>query len=210
MGNDLPKQFLPLGGKALFMHVLEKLYRSGLFARIMLSTLESHFHIYQEAVDQAGMKNIVLVPGGKTRQASSYEALKEVDAERVMIHVASRPVFDKDFLRMILSYPDPAVIPVLTFETTIAEGDAFMTRFPDQARVKNVQMPQAFDTQILREAHEKARAEDFRAQVESTLVFHIGAKVRFVEGRKENIKITDSFDLLLAEKILQAKGEIQA
>ena len=69
-------------------------------------------------------------------------------------------------------------------------------------RLHNVQLPQAFDTQILVEAHERALSEGSSATDDSALVFRLGYPVKFVEGELTNIKVTYPNDLLLIEKIL--------
>jgi 2-C-methyl-D-erythritol 4-phosphate cytidylyltransferase len=210
MGKDMPKQFLRIGGKPVMIHVLEKLDRSGFFKKIIVTVLESHEKVYRELIEQYNIKNVELVPGGATRQDSTYNGLKAVSTDRVFIHEAARPFIDKEFIELVIGYSDPAVVPVLPIDFTVSVGDEFMSQALDREYLRNVQLPQAFDTAILRKAHEKAIADNFIAHEDSTLVFRLNEKVRFVPGRKENIKITDPYDLIIAERILYSRDDLMA
>ncbi|MEE0894641.1 MAG: 2-C-methyl-D-erythritol 4-phosphate cytidylyltransferase, partial [Bacteroidales bacterium] len=41
---------------------------------------------------------------------------------------------------------------------------------------------------------------------DASLVEAIGGKIVLVEGKKENIKLTQPFDFLIAEKLIDGKG----
>jgi hypothetical protein len=64
------------------------------------------------------------------------------------------------------------------------------------------QTPQAFRADLFREAHAHALRDGFRATDDSALVERLGHPVRLVHGSSENIKITTTADLLLADQIL--------
>ena len=67
----------------------------------------------------------------------------------------------------------------------------------------NVQLPQIFDTGVLKEAHEKAAIDGYQSTEDGMLVFHYGNKVRFVPGRESNIKVTTMLDVEMVNKLLK-------
>ena len=70
-----------------------------------------------------------------------------------------------------------------------------------------VQTPQVFRTELLREAHAKARAENFLGTDDAQLVERLGVDVCVVEAQAANPKITQPVDLMLGERLLAEAGE---
>ena len=64
------------------------------------------------------------------------------------------------------------------------------------------QTPQAFDLDLLREAHRRAAAEGFFATDDAALVERMGCPVRMIRGSRDNLKLTTVEDLALAEALL--------
>lgn len=208
MGEDIPKQFIRIGGKPIMIYAIEVLKKADLFDKFILTTLPGYEDHYEDLIRTYNLKNIELVEGGDTRQESCCLALKRVKSKRVFIHEAARPFITVEFVKLIMGYDDAAVVPVLPIDYTVSIGDEYMTQILDRKRLRNIQLPQFFDTEVLRSAHQKAREEGFFATEDSTLVFRLGEKVRFVEGLKGNFKITDQHDLFVARKIKEAKDDI--
>jgi len=208
MEKNIPKQFLRIGGKPILIYVIEVLEKAGLFSKFILTTLPGYEDHYEDLIKTYNLKNIELVEGGETRQESCYFALKSVKSEKVLIHEAARPFITVEFINRIMGYDEVAVVPVLPIDFTVSVGDVYMTGMLQRDKLRNIQLPQLFNTEILRKAHEKAREDRFFATEDSTLIFQLGEKVRFVEGLIENFKITDQHDLFLAQQIKKAKDDI--
>jgi 2-C-methyl-D-erythritol 4-phosphate cytidylyltransferase len=58
-----------------------------------------------------------------------------------------------------------------------------------------VQTPQGFRTDLLREAHDKARRDGITGTDDAMLVERLGHPVRVVQGSIDNVKITTLDDL---------------
>jgi 2-C-methyl-D-erythritol 4-phosphate cytidylyltransferase len=202
MGKEIPKQFLRLGGKPILVHVLETLEKTSLFDRIILTILPEAESEYEKLIKTYVIKNVVIIKGGASRQESTYNALKLVKTERVLIHEAARPFVKKELLLELMAYQDEAIVPVIPVDFTVSKGEDYMTGILDRNQLRNIQLPQLFDTKILKEAHEKAIVDGFRATEDSMLVYRLGKRVRFINGSSENIKITNPLDLMIAEKLL--------
>ena len=65
------------------------------------------------------------------------------------------------------------------------------------------QTPQVFRIEILREAFERARHDEYYGTDESSLVERLGHPVSIVRGSERNIKITRPSDLTLARVLLE-------
>ena len=209
MKKKIPKQLIRIGGKPILIYSLETLIKSGNFRKIIITYPNNYKEEYEKILSSYFTDDILnkfsLVMGGNTRQESVYNGLKHVNAERVLIHEAARPFVSLKLLKEVLAYDEPAVVPVVSIPFTVAGGDEFMRKIFKRDELKNIQLPQAFNTAILKEVHNKAREEKLIFTDDSTLVFHYGHKVRFIPGEDTNIKITTPTDLLLAEKILFAR-----
>jgi 2-C-methyl-D-erythritol 4-phosphate cytidylyltransferase len=207
MEQEVPKQFLRIGGKPIIIYVMEVLEKTGMFDRFIVTTLPGYESHYDELIRTYHLRGIELVSGGATRQESCRLALAHVKTERVLIHEAARPFITDQFIRRLVEYPDAAVVPVLPIDFTVSEGGDYMTAILNRGQLRNIQLPQVFDTPTIVKAHERALSEGFDATEDSTLVFRMGTPVRFVPGLRENFKITDRFDLFVAERIKQARDE---
>jgi 2-C-methyl-D-erythritol 4-phosphate cytidylyltransferase len=65
----------------------------------------------------------------------------------------------------------------------------------DREEIWNVQTPQAFRTQQLREAHARAALEGFQATDDAQLIEHYGGTVAVVPGSPAAFKLTHPSDL---------------
>lgn len=160
--------------------------------------LEQHLQTY--AIDLA---KISIVYGGMTRQESVYSALKHVKMETVLIHDAARPFVKYrqiEELKAALVFEKAAILALPVVET-LKEVDSFqqINRTIPRTKLYTAQTPQAFETQVLRAAHEAALAEQMNVTDDAQLLeLYSEADVQVVAGDKLNIKITHAEDLLLA------------
>jgi 2-C-methyl-D-erythritol 4-phosphate cytidylyltransferase len=71
------------------------------------------------------------------------------------------------------------------------------------------QTPQVFRIEVLRDAFERARKDEYYGTDESSLVERIGHSVSIVRGSERNIKITRPSDLTLAAIFLSEERSMQ-
>jgi 2-C-methyl-D-erythritol 4-phosphate cytidylyltransferase len=67
--------------------------------------------------------------------------------------------------------------------------------------LKLIQTPQVFDTELIK----KAYLSDYSHEItdDATLLEKTGELIHLVEGNRENIKITNKEDLLIAEALIR-------
>jgi 2-C-methyl-D-erythritol 4-phosphate cytidylyltransferase len=155
--------------------------------------------------------SFLLVPGGAERQASVRKALDALDdsSDIVVIHDAARPFVAPPSVQASIAAAaefGAATVAIPCSDTILVgeQGD-FLVDTPDRRRLWACQTPQTFRVEVIRSAHERARAEGFVGTDDATLVQRAGGRVKLVKGTPHNFKITTPDDLALAEAIV-AKG----
>ncbi|MFE8698576.1 2-C-methyl-D-erythritol 4-phosphate cytidylyltransferase [Cytobacillus sp. FJAT-53684] len=156
-------------------------------------------------------KILAFVPGGKERQYSIHNALKQVKKDGiVLVHDAARPFVDKELFRPLIEAAENkgAAIFAVPVKDTIkkAAGD-IVAETVERTSLWAVQTPQAFRISILKEAYQKAEEEDFLGTDDASLVERLGQEVVIVKGNYDNIKLTTPEDLYFAEAIIRKREQ---
>ena len=213
MGASIPKQFLPLKGKPLFIHTLLAFEKHPLISSIVIATKEEYIPFVKKELVEAGIKKVVsVVKGGKTRQESVYQALKHAPAtsEITLVHDAVRPFVSFSLINRVIESIKKweGVIPALPVRDTMvrAKNNKICEKIEREGAFL-VQTPQGFRTNILKECLEMAQKEGLLFTDEGTLLLHYKKEVSLVEGDFLNFKITYPQDFILAEHLIECKIE---
>lgn len=207
MGNDIPKQFLPVVGKPILMHTIERFHEYDENLKVILVLPESQQAYWKELCEtyHFGISHTV-VNGGDTRFQSSKNGLAAIpDGEDgvVGIHDGVRPFVSKEVIAECYetAREEYAAIPVYAVTDTLRYIDkrgGGKNVLRDDYRI--VQTPQTFDISLAKQAFSQGYKEQFTD--DASVVESLGCQVAMVEGNRENIKITTPFDLKVAEAIL--------
>ncbi|MEX0723392.1 MAG: 2-C-methyl-D-erythritol 4-phosphate cytidylyltransferase [Gracilimonas sp.] len=211
MGSDIPKPFLKVGGRSILEHTMAKFLEVPDLVQIIIATSEEHFSEVK-AMFEGTSKNVEfkVVEGGRERQFSIYNALKEVSvqAELVAVHDAVRPFIRPELIIeccRIAEKHGGAVLGVPAKDTIKeVEGDNLISNTPDRSVLWQAQTPQVFQKKLLMEAYESALEDNIVGTDDSSLVERIGGEVQMVEGDRENLKITYPIDFKIAKLIFEA------
>jgi 2-C-methyl-D-erythritol 4-phosphate cytidylyltransferase len=204
MGSDLPKQFIPIGGKPVLMHTIEAFYRFDGDIRIVLVLPVSHQDYWKGLCKEYGFTiPHVIASGGETRFHSVKNGLAYIEDGIVGVQDGVRPFGSADMIRRCfdaaLTYP--AVIPVIDSADSLREMvDNERSRIIDRSMIRLVQTPQVFHTDILKKAYETDFRETFTD--DASVVEAMGVDIHLVKGEVTNIKITTPFDLKVGELII--------
>ncbi len=148
---------------------------------------------------------IKIIQGGSSRQESVYKALQLVSNDYVLIHDGARPLIEKNIIYEILKQlPQKKAISVMVKTTdTIKEIDKSgkIVRTIDRSKLYNTQTPQAFETALIKKAHESLRNQISYTD-DSSMLEELGYTVHMIEGDYKNIKITTKNDLNFAKIII--------
>ena len=152
-----------------------------------------------------GYKNIKIVEGGETRQASVYNGLKVIDCDFVLIHDGARPMITLNILKDVMNaVVDRKAVSVMTKTVdTIKEVDCDgkIIRTIDRSKLYNTQTPQAFEYSLIKRAHDKFINQSFTD--DAGMVEALGQSVYIVDGDYRNIKVTTKSDMALAKIYLE-------
>ena len=206
MGSDIPKQFLPIGGKPVLMRTLERFWAYDDALQIILVLPEAQQAYWRELCGQYHFDvEYRLANGGQTRFHSVQNGLALVpdEAEGVVgVHDGVRPFPSIEVIRNCYetARTKKAVIPVIPVVETVRhlEGDKSVTVPRGDYRL--VQTPQTFDIQLLKAANRQPYNDGFTD--DASVVESYGFEITLVEGNRENIKITTPYDLKIAEVLL--------
>ena len=200
MGGDVPKQFLPIGGKPILMHTIEA-FRKAIDGIVIVLVLPADQHDYWQKLcrDYDFCSPKMIAKGGETRFHSVKAGLSLLpdDEDAVVgIHDGVRPFVSKETIRRCYeaAAEGKAVVPVVSVVETIRQilpNGKSITRPRDEYRL--VQTPQTFPLNMLKKAYEQPYSEAFTD--DASVVEAMGEEILMVEGNRENIKITTPSDL---------------
>jgi 2-C-methyl-D-erythritol 4-phosphate cytidylyltransferase len=152
-------------------------------------------------------EDALVTAGGATRQESVYNGLRHVTRERVVVHDAARPLATSELVRAVTaaaSRGDGAVAALPIDETLKRVEDGRVDATIDRSGLWVTQTPQAFGTEILRAAHDRARARGIDGTDDAQLVEQYGGRIVVVDGARSNFKVTWPGDFELAEALMRA------
>ena len=215
MGSDIPKQFLPIGGKPVLMRTLERFREYSAELQIILVLPEAQQEYWRELCKQYNFPLPLegaeggfyqLANGGQTRFHSVQNGLAKVpdDAQGVVdVHDGVRPFPSIEVIKNCYetARTKKAVIPVIPVEETVRQLNSqknSKTVPRDQYRL--VQTPQTFDIQLLKAANRQPYNDGFTD--DASVVESYGYEITLVEGNRENIKITTPYDMKIAEVLI--------
>ncbi len=208
LGAGAPKAFADLGGRPLLEWSLEALAASSAIERIVVALPPGR----SEGFADVSGSEVVTVEGGASRSESVRAALSAAgDGDPVLVHDAARPLLTADLVDMTLdeldrSRADAAVLAAPVTDTIKrADADLSVVETLDRSGLWAIQTPQVFRRAVLERALDADSAAIAAATDDAWLVERAGGSVRIVPGPAENLKVTSSLDLRLAELVLGAR-----
>ncbi len=212
-GGEIPKQFCLLGGRPLYTYALETFFRTGVFEEIVI-VCHPEWMKQLQVPPEIDPGKIRIVPGGSTRQESSWRGLQAFrqTPEWVSIHDVARPFVSES---MILENLDAAMkwegadtcVPSTDTLVFSPHGDRIAS-VPKRHEFLRGQTPQTFHYPSIVEAHTLARSRGIdHASDDCRLFIESGRTVAISKGSERNMKITSAFDLKIAEMIVKEMGE---
>ena len=212
MGTDIPKQFLPVGGKPVLMRTLERFREYAADLQIILVLPKDQQDYWRELCQQYHFDvEYTLANGGETRFHSVQNGLALVpdDAEGVVgVHDGVRPFPSVEVIRNCYetARTAKAVIPVIPIVETVRHLQDETSVTVPRGDYRLVQTPQTFDIQLLKAANRQPYNDGFTD--DASVVEAYGFDITLVEGNRENIKITTPFDMTIAEALLNNNNSV--
>lgn len=214
MQKETPKPYLQLSGRTILEHTIRRFLPLDGLRQVIIATSEEYLETAERILDSMLPQNIMrkCLIGGSERQDSIFNALSEVsDVELVIVHDAVRPFVCLEHIKnccktanefggAVLGIPAKDTIKKVDERQTILET-------PSRKFLWQTQTPQVFRKELILEAYQKAREDDFTGTDDASLVERLGTPVKMVKGDQSNFKITYPLDLELAELLIKKEQE---
>ena len=209
MGTTLSKQYLPLAGKPVLMHTLERCVQAVPSLLWILVLPKEDFDYWTDLCTSQGFDlPHQLVEGGSSRFQSVKNGLMALPFQEglVAIHDGVRPFVSEKVIQT--SFEQAAekgsAIPVVALKDSLRKvGAAGESSFQDRTHFRLVQTPQTFQLKPLLVAFAVEELAIFTD--DATVYEHQGWEISLIEGNPENIKLTTPEDLAFAEFLMLAR-----
>ncbi len=215
MQHNTPKQYLTLGGKPILANTLAIFEKLPEITEITVVAQPAGLDFCQnQVITPFGFKKVLrLVPGGKERQDSVYNALKVLhrqnDWDLILVHDGVRPFVTPDEVRRVIRAAGEhgAAILALPAQDTVKKvnREGRIQKTLNRQDIWLAQTPQAFQADIIWRAFVEAYGREFYGTDEASLVEALGVPVMVEPGSPFNIKVTTPEDLVMAEAIHQLR-----
>ncbi len=175
------KQFIELNGKALWLHVYDKLLQV----------------VKKENIIVVGVD----IEGGETRSESVKKGLNELNnsIDRVIILEAARPLVTVHQIEILLNDKNKSSTFVMPLVNTVIYKDG---RYINREDLYELLTPQAFDFKLLKAAYNSGK---YHNKTDETRVMfeEYGIKPNFIETGENLLKVTYKKDIPIIETLYQ-------
>lgn len=214
MGAATRKQYLLLAGKPIVCHTLEVFDVCPCIEEIYLVVPSDDLATcFEKWISSLTLhKKIHLVAGGIERQDSVFLGIHAIPGQQcdvVVIHDAVRPFVSSRLIEACAAearVSGACIVGMPVMDTAKLVSSGHIEHTLDRNSIWMAQTPQAFDLNLIRTAHDKARSDRFMGTDDAMLVERLGHKIRIIPGSRLNMKITTAEDLALAEGIFNRKS----
>ena len=204
--NGIDKVFAPLGGRPALSYVLDAFEECESVSQIVVVVSKANVARCRQLIaEKKYSKPIEVCTGGKRRQDSVVAGLAKLDkCDWVVIHDGARPLVTKVLIEDGLEAAKEtgaavAAVPV-TDTIKTAGDDRIVRQTPPRQNLWAAQTPQVFRVDIISRAYQNVKGE---VTDDASLAEKLGYKVKLYMGSYDNIKITTTNDLLVAEVLIK-------
>ncbi|WP_052029630.1 MULTISPECIES: 2-C-methyl-D-erythritol 4-phosphate cytidylyltransferase [Vibrio] len=211
MQANKPKQYLMLHGKTILEHTIEKLLSHPQISEVVVAISENDGYFSDTSL--ACHPLVTRVAGGKERSDSVLSALNHLIEQGyqdwVLVHDAARPNVCLDNITSLIEQGTQHGVGAIlaarvrdTMKRSSSNNEIDST--VERAHLWHALTPQMFRTPELHSALQSALHNHHPVTDEASCMELIGRSPLLVEGRSDNLKVTQPEDLALAEFYLTA------
>jgi 2-C-methyl-D-erythritol 4-phosphate cytidylyltransferase len=214
VGTRRPKQFEEVAGRPLITYTLDLFDRMAEIDGIIIVVPPDWVDFTRAMISRSQYSRVLdVIPGGASRQMSSFSGLilarrfGGLHLKKVIIHDAVRPLTSPDLVLRVLKASDrtgAATAAAKVTDTIFSVSGDTVSGVVDRAALVAVQTPQAFNPDVIIEAHRNALTAGVTdASDDVQLVLRNGGSAVVVESDTGNLKITYGSDMRLLERLLE-------
>lgn len=222
--TELPKQFLNIGSKPILIHTLEQFLICNKIDKIVVATPENWRSYTEDIIKKYYPNNnkITIINGGTSRNDTIMNICKFIkedskEEENIIVtHDAVRPFITQkiieDNVEAISNKEIDAVDTVIPAYDTIVESKSkdLISNIPIRDYMFQGQTPQTFRVNELMDNYNNLTEDEKNILTDATKIYVLkNKKVKLVMGGTFNMKVTNAFDLKLANAIVKIQGDIE-
>lgn len=214
--TTIPKQYIIVNGKEIFLYSLETFIKNENIDKILLVVSSLYLDLVKiKIIPYKKNKSIKVIKGGSTRQESSFLALRYIKEKEnnlenlnVIIHDSARPLLTTDLLDRIIAGVQEkkavtSYIPLYNSLCTSKDQEK-IEGYTSRDETFALQTPQAFSFDLIYKAHEEAINNHYlNINDDSILVKKLNKEVYLILGDALNFKITTFDDLKIFKRIVE-------
>lgn len=205
-GKNNNKNFELINGKSILLYSIDAFNQNKYVDSIIIVTRPCDIENVKNIIEKKNAKkNIEIVLGGRTRQESVYNALKQTYSEIVIINDGARPAIKQEYIDNCLKRMNEykgVTIGVKSNDTIkISDNNGIAKKTTNRNNTWIIQTPQSFDRNILLQLHEKYKYEE--ATDDCSLLEKENYKIKIIDGDYTNIKVTTYMDKNILENIFK-------
>ena len=207
MGGNVPKQFLPLSGKPVLWHSIQRFREYDPEIRIILVLSAQGIALWKNLCTERNLPvDYDIIEGGEERYYSVKNGLSLIrDESFVAIHDGVRPLVTTLLIQKCFNgaAENGTAIPVIPVTDTVRRRSGKSVDQIQRDDLLLVQTPQVFRTEIVMSAYGQPFDPSFTD--DASVVEASGVPVSHTEGERWNIKITIPPDMIVAGALLEAR-----
>ena len=211
MKSAVPKQFLPLLGRPIFLRTLDVFLKMITSIKSIVIVLDESYRSDYDDIVKADSRIIWADPGTE-RQDSVYNGLLRVptDCNMVAVHDVARPLVTEEEVLNVINdgYQHGAAVLGVPMKATVKESEdgQFVLKTIQRSRLWEVHTPQVIKKDLLLQGFKKVSEQKLEVTDDVSIIEALGLSVKLTLGEYTNIKITTPEDIQVAEGILASRG----
>ncbi|MEG1539245.1 MAG: 2-C-methyl-D-erythritol 4-phosphate cytidylyltransferase [Muribaculaceae bacterium] len=203
--STIPKQFVPLRGIPVLMHTIKAFHSTDNSISILLALPKGQIAYWQSLCKEYSFTiPHIIIEGGDTRFQSVKNCLTTISSLDgvVAIHDGVRPLITKEIITKAYEVAEikGSAIPVIAVTDSIRMKDEHGSKAMKRDNLVAVQTPQTFRCNLIIEAYKTPFSD--RYTDDASVFENSGHEIVLIDGNSKNIKITNPFDIALAELLL--------
>lgn len=213
--NSMPKQFIPIHGKPLIIHTLEKFQQHEDIDGIVIACIEDWIDKLWVMLGTYGITKVMdIVPGGDTGHDSIRLALDSLrkeakDEDIVLIHDAVRPLINGELISKNIAAVKEhgsAITSESVRESVVESLDGKnIDKVPLRDHMYVAKAPQSFLFGDIYKLYRQALADSLKFIDSAHLCNTYGFPLHLIKSPRHNMKITDPLDYYMCCAIFDVK-----
>ena len=190
-----------INGKEVIKYTVEAFEKSNVNKIIIcanVAIIDELKKIFKESI------KVRIIEGGASRQNSVFNGLRAEECDYVLIHDGARPMITTDLINTAIEEvvtKKALTVATKTIDTIKEVQDGKIIQTIDRSKLYNTQTPQAFEYNMIKNAHEQLYGQNFTD--DAGMLEALGQTVYILNGSYKNIKITTQNDIEIAKIYLE-------